>query len=135
DLRSLIDSACTLGRSFYPDSTAAASYDEVRIWKGALTETERKLFHLIGPESIDRTDADNDGFPDAWEIARFGNTTTAMIGVDTDGDGETDEFEFASESDPNNPLSTSTDVDGDGLPDEWEIQYFRNLLQNPSDDP
>src|SRR5690606_31197405 len=52
DLRALIDSACTLGRTLYPDNTASASYDEVRIWKGALSKTERELFQLLGPDDI-----------------------------------------------------------------------------------
>jgi Bacterial TSP3 repeat len=135
DLRALIDSACTLGRSMYPDNTASATYDEVRIWKGALSETERELFQLLGPDDMDRTDSEPDGFPDAWEIARFGNLTTATAGVDSDGDGENDEVEFAAESHPNDILSTGLDSDKDNLADTWERQYFRNLLQNGADDP
>lgn len=135
DLRALIDSACTLGRSMYADNTASATYDEVRIWKGALDETERALFHLIGPDNMNRADSEPDGFPDAWEMARFGNLTTATVGVDSDGDGENDEVEFAAESNPNALLSTSVNVDGDSLADGWERQYFKNLLQLGTDDP
>ncbi len=135
DLRSLIDSVGYLGRSMWPDAIAAATYDEFRIWKGALTKTERELFQLLGPDNIDRTDADGDGFPDQWELVHFGNTTTATVGADSDGDGENDEVELAQESEPSNPLSVGTDRDGDGLPDEWELQYFNNLLQGASDDP
>lgn len=135
DLRALLDSACTLGRSLYPDNTASASYDEVRIWKGALSDTERKLFQFLGPENFDRTDSEPDGLPDAWEMAIFGNLTTATTGGDADADGQTDDFEFFAESNPNNILSVSTDADADGLPDNWERQYFRNLLQLPTDDP
>jgi hypothetical protein len=134
DLRDLLDSAGTLGRSYYPDDTAAATYDEVRIWRGALTETERELFQLIGPNAIDRSDADSDGFPDAWEIARFGNTTTAAIGADTDGDLDDDDFEFEDESNPNDVLSTIFDADKDNLDDAWEMSFFNNLLQTGSDD-
>ena len=135
DLRSLVDSACTLGRSMYADSTASASYDEVRIWKGSLSEKERELFQLLGPDNIDRTDSEPDGFPDAWEMARFGNLTTATVGVDSDGDGETDDAELAAESNPNDILSTSTDHDKDNLADTWELLYFKNLLQIGTDDP
>lgn len=139
DLRDLVDSASTLGRSFYPDNTASASYDEVRIWKGALTESERKLFQLLGPDNIDRSDVDNggpgDGFPDEWELARFGNTTTATYGGDSDGDGISDDMEFADESNPNDILSIWSDVDKDGLEDAWERQWFNNLLQYAVDDP
>jgi Bacterial TSP3 repeat len=135
DLRALVDSACTLGRSMYADNTASASYDEVRIWKGALSETERKLFQLLGPDNINRADADLDGFPDAWEMARFGNTTTASYSVDTDGDGEDDDTEFIQESNPNDAASTVTDSDKDNLDDAWERQYFKNLLQTGTGDP
>lgn len=135
DLRALLDSACTLGRSYYGDNTASASYDEVRIWKGALSETERELFQLLGPDNMDRSDADLDGFPDAWETARFGNTTTATVGVDTDNDGANDDTEFAAESNPNDIAATLTDSDKDNLADAWELQYFKNLLKIGSDDP
>ena len=135
DLRALIDSACTLGRSFYPDNTAFATYDEVRLWKGTLSETERELFHLLGPDNIDRTDSEPDGFPDAWEVARFGDLTTATAGVDTDGDGENDEAELTAETHPDDVLSTSLDSDKDNLADTWEREHFNNLLQIGSDDP
>lgn len=135
DLRALLDSACTLGRSLYPDNTASATYDEVRIWKGALSETERELFQLLGPDNINRSDVDADGFPDAWETARFGNLNSATAGVDSDGDGESDDVEFLAETHPNDILSTAADSDKDNLVDSWEMQYFRNLLQLGSDDP
>lgn len=135
DLRALLDTACTLGRSLFPDNTASASYDEVRIWKGSLSDTERKLFQIIGPDSMDRTDADADGFPDAWETARFGNTTTATAGVDSDGDGTYDDDEYVAETNPNDIASTLTDSDKDNLADAWELQYFKNLLKIGTDDP
>jgi hypothetical protein len=130
NLDDLADAVCYLGRSMYNDSTARATYDEVRIWAGALTETERELFQLVGPDHIDRTDSDADGFPDAWEMARFGNLTTATVGVDSDLDGETDDYEFYEESNPNQMSSTSNDVDADGLEDLQERSQFRNLLAN-----
>jgi hypothetical protein len=139
DLRALVDSVCYLGRSMWNDATANATYDEVRIWKGALTKTERELFHLIGPDNIDRSDADNGGlgdtFPDQWETARFGNTTTATVDMDSDGDGEKDEIEFANESNPNDINSILADNDNDDLADTWERLYFNNLLQIGTDDP
>lgn len=135
DLRSLVDTACTLGRSMYGDNTASATYDEVRIWKGALTDTERKLFQLLGPDNINRADTDEDSFPDAWEIARFGNLTTAEFGADKDGDGEADEAELFQETNPNDILSTSVDADKDQLADTWELLYFKNLLQEGTGDP
>lgn len=140
DLTDLQDAVAVLGRSMWGDSTASASYDEVRIWAGALTETERELFHLLGPDNIDRSDADNggagDGFPDQWEIARFGNTTTATLGGDADSDGEFDEDELRDETDPDNIASVLADADADGLDDgAFELTYWTNLLQTGTDDP
>lgn len=136
DLSQLLDAVAYLGRSMYSgDNTASATYDEMRIWLGALTETERKLFHLIGPDNINRADSDADGYPDAWELAYFGNLTTASTTGDTDGDGDSDHDEFLAESNPNSATSTPDDVDGDGLPDTWERQHFRNLLSKPDQDP
>ncbi len=112
----------------YNDNTSRATYDEVRIWAGALTDTERELFQLLGPDNIDRTDSEPDGFPDAWEMARFGNLTTATAGVDSDLDGESDNLEFSEESNPNKVASISTDVDADGLEDLNELLEFNNLL-------
>lgn len=135
DLRNLLDSACTLGRSYYPDATAAATYDEVRVWYGALTEAERELFQLLGPDNIDRSDVDDDGFPDQWEIARFGDLMTAAVGIDTDADTFNDDVELAEETDPNDVLATPLDSDKDDLDDLWEMQFFNNLLQLGDDDP
>ena len=40
-----------LGKSHYPDDpVATASYDEVRIWSGALSEAAIELLHALGPD-------------------------------------------------------------------------------------
>ncbi|GAA5481477.1 hypothetical protein [Haloferula sargassicola] len=136
DLTDLQDAVAYLGRSMWGDNTASASWDEVRIWAGELTETERELFQILGPDSMDRSDSEPDGFPDAWEMAYFGNLTTATVGADSDGDGANDEVELAAESSPNDIDSVPADVDGDGLDDEFfELVYFRNLFQSGTDDP
>ncbi|MBK1834405.1 hypothetical protein [Roseibacillus ishigakijimensis] len=135
-LTDLTDAMNLLGRSFFPDNTAHATYDEVRIWDGALSETERELFHLLGPDSIDRSNTDGDPFPDAWEQAYFGSTNVARGGSDSDGDGDNDDEELAAESNPNDATSTVADTDGDGLDDEnFELVYWNNLLQNGTQDP
>jgi hypothetical protein len=84
---------------------------------------------------MNRTDSEPDGFPDAWEIAYFGNLTTATVGGDADSDGENDDIELLAESNPNDVLSTSLDSDKDNLADTWERQYFKNLLQVGTNDP
>ncbi|MGD9875034.1 MAG: lamin tail domain-containing protein [Kiritimatiellia bacterium] len=63
--------------------------------------------HLLG--SVTSTggvaDADADGMDDSWEIANFGNTTTAGIGTDYDGDLFFDTDEFGAGTQPTNILS------------------------------
>lgn len=62
-------------------------------------------------------DSDDDGIPDAWEIANFGNLTTANATTDTDGDGLLDIDEYKDGTDPNNK-----DTDGDGFSDGEEVR-------------
>ncbi len=135
-LDDLVDAVNMLGRSVWPDNTASATYDEVRIWHGALALAERTAFHISGPDTIDRSDTDDDGFPDVWEVAYFGNTTTAVAGSDFDNDGADDDEEYEAGSDPNNIASTIFDRDADGLDDDtFELIYWHNLLQEGTDDP
>ena len=50
ELSELNDTNGWLGRSHRDsDSTSNASYNEVRIWSGALTEADRELLHELGP--------------------------------------------------------------------------------------
>ncbi|HSV99101.1 MAG TPA: LamG-like jellyroll fold domain-containing protein [Sedimentisphaerales bacterium] len=52
-LSSLQDTNAWIGRSQWPDNTASASFNEFRLWKGVLTETEREKLHDQGPDTID----------------------------------------------------------------------------------
>jgi hypothetical protein len=45
-------------------------------------------------------DADGDAMADAWEIEQFGDTKTAAIGTDYDGDGQTDAAEYVAGTSP-----------------------------------
>ncbi|WP_300668612.1 thrombospondin type 3 repeat-containing protein [Desulfoluna sp.] len=65
---------------------------------GALIENGHLSFD---PETSDR---DGDGMDDAWEIAHFGNTTTAGIDTDSDGDGICDRDEYQNGSNPGDIL-------------------------------
>lgn len=73
----------------------AGSIDEVRISSIARAADG---FHFRHP------DADNDGLPDAWEIASFGSTNGGPED-DSDGDGTRDGVEFALGLDAANPSS------------------------------
>lgn len=124
-----------LGRSMWTgDNVAAASYDEVRIWNGALTTDEINTYQLAGPNSFTFIDTDGDGLSDPWEQAYFNDLSQTPSG-DPDADGYTNAQEYAGGSNPNSKPSVPGDVDGDGLPDSWEIQYFGNLSQTPAGDP
>ena len=74
-------------------------------------------------------DADEDGLPDGWEVARFGNTTSISGGDDEDGDGLSNVEEYDLETDLFNP-----DTDGDGVIDGLEVAHGLNPHVIDSDD-
>ncbi|WP_035613148.1 hypothetical protein [Haloferula sp. BvORR071] len=126
-----------LGRSISAtDNTANASYDEVRIWDGALSTTEAAVAQAAGPDAANLTlDSDSDGLPDAWEVAFFGNTSAQNGAGDADGDGSSNAAELAAGSLPNNIASVPGDADGDGLGDAWEFTNFGGFQATPGADP
>ncbi|MHC4166416.1 MAG: LamG-like jellyroll fold domain-containing protein [Planctomycetota bacterium] len=52
-LSQLDDTNCWLGQSQWPDATANASYNECRLWVGALTAEELEMMHDMGPDGLD----------------------------------------------------------------------------------
>ena len=50
-------------------------------------------------------DSDGDGIPDAWELLKFGNLTTANAASDFDGDGMSDKNEYLADTNPQDPQS------------------------------
>lgn len=78
-------------------------------------------------------DTDNDGLPDAWEIANFGNLGQSATG-DPDRDGYSNLVENQNGSDPNNANSITGDTDGDNLPDAWEAASFGTTTNFAYDD-
>jgi autotransporter-associated beta strand protein len=127
NLRNFVDTLNALGRSFWPgDNVANASYDEFRIFHGALSTDERELYHDLGPDAIASLDADADGLEDTWELANFGDLTQIGTG-DPDVDGFDNEAEETGKSNPNDVNVTPVDLDGDGMLDAWEVTHFGTI--------
>jgi autotransporter-associated beta strand protein len=105
NLVNFVDSLDALGRSqFGTDATASATYNEVRIWNGALGDWQREALHDQNAENAAIPDTDGDGLPDAWEIAN-GLNHQSNVGADgatgdPDGDGVTNRDEFAGGTNP-----------------------------------
>lgn len=134
-LERFVDAACDLGRSrFTADSVANARYNEVRLWQGALSTTERELYHDLGPDSLTAADTDSDGLLDEWELTFFGSLAAQTASGDPDADGYSNAQEYTNGTNPTVFDSGVTDTDSDGLPDAWENQYFGNLSQNAAGD-
>ncbi len=60
--------------------------------------------HVFGGNQNDFADTDQDGLPDKWEMARFGDIKSSGD-QDADGDGQTNEQEFTAGTDPKSPAS------------------------------
>ena len=128
------DALNALGYSPYPDNTASATYNEVRIWNGALAGWMAERMHDLGPDNVTVDDLDGDHLPDAWEAEYSFNATS--LTADDDGDTFSNYAEYVAGTDPTNILSTPLDTDADGLLDSWEITHFGNIeAQDGSGDP
>ncbi len=122
-----------LGRSQWGDATANATFNEARIWNGALAETEREVFHAAGPDNASLADSDGDALIDAWELAWFNDLDEVAAG-DPDADGASNTAEQAAHSNPTLQTSVPGDVDGDLLDDTWETDSFGDLAQDGAGD-
>jgi autotransporter-associated beta strand protein len=128
------DTINALGFSPWNDNTANATYDEFRLWDGAMPRWALEGLHRQGADDSSQSDSDTDQLPDAYETFYFGDLTQDAAG-DPDGDFSSNLDELKAGSDPSDPASSPNDSDADGLPDAWEIAHFGNLLQDANGDP
>ena len=80
-------------------------------------------------------DSDQDGLPDAWELAKFGDPVSSSHGSDDpDLDWCSNFLEYLADTDPES-AGSFPDTDADTLPDGWEYFWFGNLLESAAGDP
>lgn len=89
---------------------------------------------LTGTLTRVEADSDQDGLPDSWELAYYGNQVSSETGADDpDGDFCSHYLEFLAGSDPES-VESFPDTDTDLLPDGWEYLYFGNLDESGDGD-
>lgn len=109
----------------FTDPDFDGQIDELRIWKGVLSNAQITTNFAAGPVQP-AGDADGDGLPDEWEMSFAGITTLRDLGpaMDYDGDGLLDTQERTAGSSP-----VDSDTDDDGFTDLAEV----NAGTNPAD--
>jgi autotransporter-associated beta strand protein len=128
------DTINALGFSPWNDNTANATYDEFRLWDGAMPRWALEGMHKQGADNAAQADSDADQLPDAYEEFYFGDLVQTAAG-DSDGDFTSNIDELKAGSDPSDPASSPNDSDADGLPDAWEIGHFGDLDEIADGDP
>jgi hypothetical protein len=94
NFRNFTDVANYLGRSFYGgDLTANASYDEVRIYDGALTSVELEATHDLGPVAPAQPYL-------AWAVSKGLSAGDALNSADPDNDGMINLMEYFLDGSP-----------------------------------
>ena len=78
-------------------------------------------------------DSDNDGLPDAWEMANFG-TLSFGANDDPDRDGFSNLQEYLAGSNPMDANSIPSDINGNNLPDAWETNAVGGFVASAYDD-
>jgi hypothetical protein len=103
---------------------------------------------LLQTASIADSDTNGNGIPDSWEMRYFNNLTTARIGTDNDGDGQSDLAEYIAGTNPtdrNSYLKVISHSYANGLTQvtlvftsqptrKYQVQHSTNMV-NWSDSP
>ena len=141
-LSDLLGVEFNLGRSFFNDHTANASWDEFRIYDRAHSLTAIEQSYRVGPDALHPDDTidtdqdgvsnyrdaddDNDGVADDLDWAPLDASETA----DTDGDGTGDNAD-AFPADPNEVADS--DQDGTGDNGDWAPQDPTEIADSDGD--
>lgn len=124
-----------------PDTWEVLNFDNIGTQTGAgdpdrdLATNAQEYAAGTNPNSdLSFPDADSDSLFDQWETTYFGSISAQTGSGDPDGDGNTNNQEYAARSNPADSWSTALDTDADGLPDAWETARFGSLTRSAYDD-
>ena len=125
----------------YPGGFSTADVGIGRVTLQALARTDAGESTLSLPVEVlilNPDDVDEDGLPDGWEVLHFTNTTYTTGMADSDGDGQSNSFEFTADTDPTDPTQrfvlTELTLDGTNLVVRFPTRSTRRygVQQNPN---
>jgi len=85
-LANLTQANMWLGHSEWPDNDANASYDEVRIWNAALTESQLQANSVLGPDALQATFSSAAALPNNASVAISAGAALNLVGAPQTGD-------------------------------------------------
>lgn len=125
------------------DFASGFASDWLSGWYNALTISATGAVTWVPQGNLDviNVDSDNDGLPDWWELAYFGNLGTTDGTIDSDGDGLTDFNEYRTGLNPRNQytfggvvMDGQLDSDRDGESNLDEQDRYGTNPGNPDTD-